>query len=498
MALYLYNGNEYLEGMLGAVKARAASFNVNYRYVADELRYLFTNAATKAIIYHASLAATLADVLPDLAGVEVLLQVADESGVPLLPGAVDYEEALASAEGPIEATPTPGRPVRAVHRRDHRHAQGRAVAPARHLHRRHGRTVPSDLGHGHELRGVGGAGGRGHGSQPRASAADARSCAVGGRSPRLPRGRRSSLRPTRAGSTRPRCGRTVERERATRIVTVGDAMGRPLVEALEAGRYDTSFGPTVGQWRGGAQPSDQEALLGADPGADDRRRHGLVGVRRPGQSPVDGRRGEHRDVQAWPGHGDRRRRAGSPAAPQRPEHRMARPGRLRAARLPRRPGEDREDVSDHRRGPVRGRRRPGTVAAQRGDRDARARLRHDQLRGREDLRGGGRAGHRRPPRRPRRRRRRPTERALGARGRGARRPLPIPASPPTSSPSTHRRPSLATSCPKEWRFVPHIQRSPSGKADYRWAKQQVVDHADVTAGSVHDAPSSAPNAGEPR
>ncbi|MFI5041709.1 MAG: AMP-binding protein, partial [Acidimicrobiales bacterium] len=28
--------------------------------------------------------------------------------------------------------------------------------------------------------------------------------------------------------------------------------------------------------------------------------------------------------------------------------------------------------------------------------------------------------------------------------------------------------------PKEWRFVPEIQRSPSGKADYRWAKEQVA------------------------
>ena len=33
VALYLYNGNEYLEGMLGAMKARCAPFNVNYRYV---------------------------------------------------------------------------------------------------------------------------------------------------------------------------------------------------------------------------------------------------------------------------------------------------------------------------------------------------------------------------------------------------------------------------------------------------------------------------------
>ena len=40
LALYLYNGNEYLEGMLGAYKARVAPFNVNYRYVEQELIYL--------------------------------------------------------------------------------------------------------------------------------------------------------------------------------------------------------------------------------------------------------------------------------------------------------------------------------------------------------------------------------------------------------------------------------------------------------------------------
>src|SRR5689334_10397055 len=39
-ALYLYNGPEYLEGMLGSYKARVAPFNVNYRYVEEELRYL--------------------------------------------------------------------------------------------------------------------------------------------------------------------------------------------------------------------------------------------------------------------------------------------------------------------------------------------------------------------------------------------------------------------------------------------------------------------------
>ncbi len=42
--MYLHNGNEYLESMLGAFKARVAPFNVNYRYVAEELRYLLNDS----------------------------------------------------------------------------------------------------------------------------------------------------------------------------------------------------------------------------------------------------------------------------------------------------------------------------------------------------------------------------------------------------------------------------------------------------------------------
>ena len=44
LGLYLANCNEFLEAMLGAYKARVAPFNVNYRYVADELVYLLGNA----------------------------------------------------------------------------------------------------------------------------------------------------------------------------------------------------------------------------------------------------------------------------------------------------------------------------------------------------------------------------------------------------------------------------------------------------------------------
>ena len=109
LALALYNGNEYLEGMLGSYRARVAPFNVNYRYVGEELQYLLNDAQPRAMILHSSLAPTLAEVLPTLdSPPEVLLQVEDESGNPLLPGAEWYEEALAasSPEGaPVEPSP---------------------------------------------------------------------------------------------------------------------------------------------------------------------------------------------------------------------------------------------------------------------------------------------------------------------------------------------------------------------------------------------------------
>ena len=108
LALYMYNGNEYIEGMLGSYKARVAPFNVNYRYVDEELRYLLTDADATGVIYHAMFAPALARVLPELPRMKVLLQVDDGSGEPLLPGAVDYEQALAAADPagpPVEPSP---------------------------------------------------------------------------------------------------------------------------------------------------------------------------------------------------------------------------------------------------------------------------------------------------------------------------------------------------------------------------------------------------------
>jgi fatty-acyl-CoA synthase len=97
LACYLHNGNEYIEAMLGAYKARVAPFNVNYRYVAEELRYLLHDADATAIIFHSAFAERLAEVLADLPRLRLLLQVDDGSDATLLPGAQWYEQALTTS-----------------------------------------------------------------------------------------------------------------------------------------------------------------------------------------------------------------------------------------------------------------------------------------------------------------------------------------------------------------------------------------------------------------
>ena len=97
LGIYAYNGNEYVETLLGAFQARVAPFNVNFRYVKSELQYLLADAGATALVYHAAFAPRIAEVLPDLPQLRVLIQIADESGNDLLYGAVDYESVIASS-----------------------------------------------------------------------------------------------------------------------------------------------------------------------------------------------------------------------------------------------------------------------------------------------------------------------------------------------------------------------------------------------------------------
>ena len=108
LGIYAYNGPEYVEGMLGAWRARVAPFNVNYRYVKNELQYLLADSGATALLYHATFAPRVADVLPDLPKLRVLIQIADDSRNDLVHGAVDYESIVASGASeppPVEPSP---------------------------------------------------------------------------------------------------------------------------------------------------------------------------------------------------------------------------------------------------------------------------------------------------------------------------------------------------------------------------------------------------------
>ena len=108
VALYLTNGNEYLESMLGAWKAGAAAVNVNYRYTSDELAFLLRDSRAVAVVHHARFGPVLADALPRCPSVRTLVVVDDGSGTAPLPGAIPYESFLAGApagRASVEWTP---------------------------------------------------------------------------------------------------------------------------------------------------------------------------------------------------------------------------------------------------------------------------------------------------------------------------------------------------------------------------------------------------------
>jgi acyl-CoA synthetase (AMP-forming)/AMP-acid ligase II len=95
VGLQLVNGSEYLEGMLACFKIRAVPVNVNYRYVAGELSYLFHDAGIVALVFHSRFAPAVGDALASVVPLRTLLEVGEGGGAVGLGD--DYERALGGA-----------------------------------------------------------------------------------------------------------------------------------------------------------------------------------------------------------------------------------------------------------------------------------------------------------------------------------------------------------------------------------------------------------------
>jgi fatty-acyl-CoA synthase len=103
VAIYTYNHPAYMETVYAAMKAALVAVNVNYRYRADELRYLLENSDAEFAVVHEDFVPLLAEVRPDLPKLRGVLVVGDES----LAGAESYE-AVAEADREAPAAPRSG------------------------------------------------------------------------------------------------------------------------------------------------------------------------------------------------------------------------------------------------------------------------------------------------------------------------------------------------------------------------------------------------------
>ncbi|MGA2519696.1 MAG: acyl-CoA synthetase [Acidimicrobiales bacterium] len=265
VGLQLANGTEYLESMLACFKIRAVPVNVNYRYVADELRYLFNDAGLVALVFHSRFAPA-ADAVAAMAPPRMLLEVRDDVSPSDLGN--DYERVLAGASdvrdfGPRSADDlycvytggTTGMPKGVLWR--HEDIFFAAMGGGDPLALGNMITSPEELATRVMRPGMTAL------PCPPFMHASAHWLAFtmlfgGGKVVTLPRGHFDAAA----------AWRLVTDEAVNILVVVGDAMARPLLHELEAGgtRYDTSSLVAVGSGGAVLSPATKQRLARLLPG----------------------------------------------------------------------------------------------------------------------------------------------------------------------------------------------------------------------------------------
>jgi 3-oxocholest-4-en-26-oate---CoA ligase len=98
VGLYMYNSPAYLEAFIAACKLGAVPYNVNYRYRADELRYVVANADSAAIVHGAEFSSVIREVRADIPTLKLTVAVDDGSNDDIS-GSADYGSLLAHEPG---------------------------------------------------------------------------------------------------------------------------------------------------------------------------------------------------------------------------------------------------------------------------------------------------------------------------------------------------------------------------------------------------------------
>jgi len=102
VALYTYNHPAYMEAVFAAFKAALVPVNVNYRYRAEELRYLLDNADAEIVIVHEDFLPLLEAVRATLPRLRGVLVVSEAEPASLPNYAADYETIAEQAQARVD------------------------------------------------------------------------------------------------------------------------------------------------------------------------------------------------------------------------------------------------------------------------------------------------------------------------------------------------------------------------------------------------------------
>ncbi|MDT7762169.1 MAG: 3-oxocholest-4-en-26-oate---CoA ligase [Mycobacterium sp.] len=252
VALIMHN-DLYPDMVIGCLKARTVPVNINYHYAPREVGELLDYLQPRGIVYHRSLGAKFADVLPPECA-DLLISVDDGSTVGQLPGAVTLDDALAQGGTDRGLSPSPddlliictggttGRPKGVLWRQSDMYVTSMNGADHASVDEIHDKVR--------------------QGGQPwfavsplmHAAGMWTAFAAIMNGLPAILYDTEKKLEPGLAWET-------AEREKVAMMTMVGDAYAGPLVDELQRGTYDLSSLNAIGTGGAATNPKYQRALL---------------------------------------------------------------------------------------------------------------------------------------------------------------------------------------------------------------------------------------------
>jgi acyl-CoA synthetase (AMP-forming)/AMP-acid ligase II len=252
VALIMHN-HLYPDMVIGCLKARTVPVNINYHYTPREVGELFDYLQPRGIVYHRSLGAKFADVLPPECA-DLLISVDDGSAVGQLPGAVTLDEALAQGDTDRGLSPSPddlliictggttGRPKGVLWRQSDMYVTSMNGADHASVDEIHDKVR--------------------QGGQPWFAVSPLMHAAgMWTAFAAIMNGLPAILYDTEKNLDPGLVWETAEREKVAMMTMVGDAYAGPLVDELQRGTYDLSSLYAIGTGGAATNPKYQRALL---------------------------------------------------------------------------------------------------------------------------------------------------------------------------------------------------------------------------------------------